>query len=79
MLIVSNIKEEGIINLDNIIHLHVKGLRENGKTYYSLMYICVDVRPGFIGQWETKDKAQAALDEIIKAHHMGNKEVYLRD
>ena len=77
MLIISNIKSEGIFNLDNITHIKVKRLESEGTTFYSLQYGGLDNRPGFIGQWELKASAESALEEIVKAYHMGNKEVYL--
>lgn len=78
MLIISNIKSEGVFNLDNITHIRVKRLEVDGNSAYSLQYGGLDSRPGFIGQWELKASAEAALEEIIKAYHCGNKEVYLQ-
>ena len=80
MLIVSNVKEEGIFNLEHMTHLHVKYLKaEDGDYMYSLMYSGLNSPPGFIGQWKTKDKAENALEEIIKSYHLGLRDVYLHD
>lgn len=79
MLIISNKKDEGVFNLDNITHIRVKKLEEDGSTMYSLMFSNLDGRPGFIGGWELRVNAEHALDDIVKANHCGNKEVYLDD
>ena len=80
MLIVSNIKEEGVFNLDNIIHLKIKRLdSSDGDRMYFLYFTSNDVKPGFIGQWNTKEKAEQALEDILKYHHLGSAEVYLHD
>lgn len=76
MLIVSNINGEGIYNLDNIIYLESRMLDSENATIY---FTGVDAKPGYIGQWSSKEKAEMALDEIIKANHIGLREVYLHD
>ena len=78
MLIISPIKSEGVFNLDKICQMQVKKLvSDDGETTYSILISGEPALPKFMGQWETRAKAEEALEEIIKAHHCGNKEVYL--
>lgn len=82
MLIVSNIKDEGFINLDYICHMCVKKLvAADGEETYSLFYSGAKAlpQPGFIGEWKTRDAADYALDQIIKGQHLGLREVLLDD
>lgn len=78
MLIISPIKNEGVINLDQVCHICVKELKSgDGEVIWSLFLAGAPALPKFIGEWDSKEKADKALEEIIKGHHCGNKEVYL--
>lgn len=78
MLIVSNVKHEGVFNLDKICHLQVKELMSaDNEVMYSLFISGEPALPHFLGEWDTRDQAEAALDKIVRGNHEGLREVLL--
>lgn len=79
MLIISNIKDEGIYNLDYFSQIKVVPLSaDDGEIIFSLkMY--GNGPSWLVGEWDDREKADAALNKIIRANHEGHREVYLDD
>ena len=79
MLIISNIKDEGIYNLDYFSKIRVVPLSaDDGEIIFSLRMDGHDTS-WFVGGWDDREKADAALNKIIRANHEGHREVYLND
>lgn len=79
MLIISNIKDEGIYNLDYFSKIRVVPLSaDDGEIIFSLRMDGHDTS-WLVGEWDDREKADAALNKIIRANHEGHREVYLDD
>ena len=72
MLIVSPIKSEGIYNFESMFHIFPVRIEDT----YSLQFTS-SFGKGYIGDWSTQEEVEKAMEEIVKAHHLGYKEVYL--
>ena len=78
MLIISPIKDEGVINLDLVYTIAVKELTAcDGEKMFVLAFNYGTESVKLVGEWKTKEAAEDALTLLIRAHHCGNKEVYL--
>jgi hypothetical protein len=78
MLIISSLKHEGVFNLDFLGHLCVEELMANdGEKLYSIRITGTPGLPEFIGGWKTRNKAEKELDRIVRAYHLGLKDVEL--
>ena len=78
MWIVSSEKNEGIFNLESMSHINVIRFESSdGEELFSLACIKNSEKVCYIGTWDTREKAEAALQKIVRANHEGNREVYL--